>query len=175
MIVVKSPLRSLLTEILTFLGLSVVGAGIGGVLLIPTFMAIRQTATYGSSITSWTEFYASIQELIGGLAPFQDLVLNTHPGFYATSILAVMLVGGYIVSGKIPLKERVYGCFLFVFLMLSIWYAPLNFVWHGLHYPHVSVQRFGFVVPFVLAFMGWRFTDTEAASPASGAASEAGL
>ncbi|MBQ6042051.1 MAG: YfhO family protein [Oscillospiraceae bacterium] len=160
MIVVKSPLRSLLTEALTFLGLSVVGAGIGGVLLIPTFMAIRQTTTYGSSITNWTEVYSSIQELIGGLAPFQDIVLNSHPGFYATSILAVMLLGGYILSGKIPLKERVYGCFLFVFLMLSFWYAPLNFVWHGLHYPHVSVQRFGFLVPFVLAFIGWRFTDT---------------
>lgn len=160
MIVVKSPLRSLLTEALTFLSLSVVGAGISAVLLIPTFMTIRQTATYGSAVTSWTEFYASIQELIGGLSPFQDIVLNTHPGFYATSILAVMLVGGYLVSGKIPLKERLYGCFMFVFLMLSIWYAPLNFVWHGLHYPHVSVQRFGFLVPFVLAFIGWRFTDT---------------
>lgn len=160
MIVVKSPLRSLLTEALTFLGLSVVGAGIGGVLLIPTFMAIRQTTTYGSSITSWTELYASIQQLIGGLSPFQDIVLNSQPGFYATSILAVMLLGSYIVSGKIPLKERLYGCFMFVFLMLSIWYAPLNYVWHGLHYPHVTVQRFGFLVPFVLAFIGWRFTDT---------------
>lgn len=160
LIILKKPLRSLWRETLRFLGLSALGGGLSAVLLIPTFLALRTTPTYGSSITSWTEFYATVQEMIGGLSPFQYIVLNRHPGFFGAGILLVMLLGGYLISSRIPLRERLTGIALFLFLMLSIAYAPLNFVWHGLHYPNVTVQRFGFLVPFVLALTGWRYTET---------------
>ena len=160
LIVDQKPLRTWFAEALRFLGTSAVGAGIGAILLIPTALALQHTSTFGNTVTNWKEFYCSLPTLIGSLSSFLDLVLNTHPGFYASSILAVLLLGGYLVSEKLPLRERLCGLAVFLFIMLSIWYAPLNFVWHGLHYPHVSVQRFGFVIPFMLAFMGWRFTDT---------------
>lgn len=160
LIVDQKPLRTWFAEALRFLGTSAVGAGIGAVLLIPTALVLHQTSTFGDTVTNWKEFYCSIPMLIGSLSPFLDIALNTQPGYYASSILAVLLLGGYLVSEKLPLRERLCGLAVFLFIMLSIWYAPLNFVWHGLHYPHISVQRFGFLVPFVLAFMGWRFTDT---------------
>lgn len=159
-IILKKPLRSLWRETLRFLGLSALGGGLSAVLLIPTFLALRVTPTYGSSITSWTEFYATVQEMIGGLSPFQYIVLNQQPGFFSSGILLVMLLGGYLISGRIPMRERLTGAALFLFLMLSIAYAPLNFIWHGLHYPNMTVQRFGFLVPFVLALTGWRYTET---------------
>ncbi|MCQ2407778.1 MAG: YfhO family protein [Oscillospiraceae bacterium] len=160
LIILKKPLRSLWKETLRFLGLSALGGGLSAVLLLPTFLALRTTPTYGSSVTSWTEFYATLQEMIGGLAPFQYIVLNVHPGLFGSGILLVLLLGAYLISGRISLRERLSGTVLFLFLMLSIAYAPLNYVWHGLHYPHVTVQRFGFLVPFVLALIGWRYTET---------------
>lgn len=151
--------KALLLEIRNFLGFSVLAAMLAAVLLIPTAIALGSVGNvYGQSFHGWKETLSTIPQLLGQLVSFADPIINKEPANLGSSMLVVLLLFGYLTQSRIPLRERLYTGFVVVFLFLSCWWGPLNFAWHGFHYPHVTVERFGYLMPFVLAFAGWRFT-----------------
>ncbi len=160
LIVRKIPMKSLPKETGKFLGFSVLGASFSAVLLLTTAALLPQTSTAGERITDWTEVYGTLGGTIGQLVSFSKMTYNQHPANMACSILVVLLFAGYLTARRISLRERIYGGFVLIFMLVSLWYAPLSFVWHGFHFPHVTVDRFAYMVPMVLAFMGWRYMVT---------------
>ena len=161
----RIPRKQLLREAGRFLGFSLLAASFSAVILLPTAAMLSVTSTAGERITDWTEVYCTFGKMVGQLCSFSDIRVNQHPANVCSSIMAVCFLPGYLLSRRIPLRERLYGGALAAFLLVSLWYAPLSYVWHGFHFPHVTGDRFAFLLPMVLAYCGWRFTLTLTEQP----------
>lgn len=156
----RTPWKEVPKEFFKFIGLSVLSACIAAVVLMPTVLSMGATSNFTeTSFASldFTEFYASWQEMIAQLSTCVYPALNAHPANICSSMLAVLLIPAYMTTKRIPLGERIFGLFAAGFIWVSLWYAPLNFVWHGLRFPRVTVDRFAYLLPMVLCYMGWRF------------------
>ncbi len=156
----RTPWKEVPKEFFKFIGLSVLSACIAAVVLVPTVLSMGATSNFTeTSFASldFTEFYASWQEMIAQLSTCVYPALNAHPANICSSMLAVLLIPAYMTTKRIPLGERIFGLFAAGFIWVSLWYAPLNFVWHGLRFPRVTVDRFAYLLPMVLCYMGWRF------------------
>lgn len=159
LIVLKKPMRSVPRETARFLGLSVLSAGIAMVIMLPSVYSIGATSNFADSEFHWAEFYADLPHMVGQLVTGVFPRINAHPANIASSMLVVVTALGYMTTSSIKLRERLYTGFVALFIFVSLWYGPLSFVWHGFHYPFVTVDRFAYLLPMVLAFMGWRFTE----------------
>lgn len=159
LIVLDKSWREVPKELFKFLGLSVLAAGMAMILLLPSAAALRATSNFEETAFHWTEFYTDFVTLVGQMVPGVLEHINEQPADFAGSILLVLLALGYLTTPTIRLRERLYTFFVAAFIFVSLTYSPLNLLWHGMHYPFVTVQRFAYLMPLVLAFMGWRFTE----------------
>ncbi len=76
---------------------------------------------------------------------------NIFCGF-GTMILAVL----YLFCKRIPRRERVFSVLLLLFFAASFLFRPLDYIWHGFHFPNMLPHRFSFLWSFVVIFMAFR-------------------
>ncbi len=166
LIVLKKKRGSLLRETGRFFGSSLLAAGMGAVLLIPTACSLFAYSAPGDGFPSLNQTEFPLGAGIGRLASFTFPYLHIGMPNLSGSMLGVFLLFGYLTERRISLRERIVTGSIFAFLMLSLWYTPLNYIWHGFHTPHGFIHRFAHLVPLVLLFMGWRYTTSS--DPESG-------
>lgn len=160
LIILKKPIRSLPREAGRFFGCALLSGGMAAVVLVPLWFAIRSTGAALQSFPDLLTFPDSFVELLGRLVSFTYPVQHIGMPNLSCSMLSVLLFTGYLTAKRIPLRERLTIGGLLLFLLLSLWYPPLNYLWHGMHVPNGFIHRFAFLVPFVLLMAGWRFTET---------------
>ena len=158
LIVYRKPWREVPKEVFRFIFYSVMGACIAAVLLVPMVLGMQSSALFEDTSFHWTEFYLDFKTQLAQLATAVKPIVNDHPANTASSMVVVLCALGYLTAPRIQARERIYTALFAVFVFMSLWYSPLNLIWHGLHYPYVTVDRFSYILPMVLAFMGWRFT-----------------
>ena len=76
---------------------------------------------------------------------------NIFCGFF-TMILAVV----YLVTKRIPLRERIFTVLLLLFFGSSFLFRTLDYLWHGTHFPNMLPYRFSFLWSFTVIFMAFR-------------------
>ena len=160
LIILKKPMRSLPREAGRFFGSAMYAGGLAAVILIPLAFAVRTTGAAGQEMPDLLTFPDSIPALLGRLVSFTYPIQHIGLPNLSCSMLGVLLFTGYLTAKRIPLRERLTVGGLLVFLLVSLWYPPLNYLWHGMHIPNGFIHRFAFLVPFVLLMAGWRFTET---------------
>ncbi|MBQ8922584.1 MAG: YfhO family protein [Oscillospiraceae bacterium] len=156
--VLKKPVRTWPREAGRFLGHSLLAAGLGAVLLLPMAWTLHEYSAPGTGMPALTQTEFPLLQGFGRLVSFTYPFLHIGAPNLSGSMLGVLLLGGYLTERRIPLRERLLTAGLFLFLMLSLWYSPLSYLWHGFHTPHGFIHRFAHLVPLVLLFMGWRYT-----------------
>lgn len=161
LIVTKRPLKSLPREAARFFGGSLLAGGLAAVLLIPTAIALRSTTAAGMTFTGWDKVCEPLTLLFSVLVPFGRIRVNVHPVNFTAGFLPLLCCFGFLTERKIALRERICTCLLLLFLLVSLWWAPLNYAWHGFHEPRFTVDRFAYFVPLVLCYMGWRFSSVQ--------------
>ena len=165
LIVLKRPLSALPREAARFFGGSLLAGGLAAVLLIPTAAALRNTTAAGMTFSEWNVVYEPFTMLLAQLVPFGRLHINQHPVNFTAGFLPLLCCFGFLTARKIALRERLFAFALLLFLLVSLWWAPLNVVWHGFHAPRFTVDRFAYFVPLVLCYMGWRFVSVQEEAP----------
>ena len=160
LIVLKKSVTSLLREIGRFLGHSLLAAGMGAVLLIPMACTLYDSAAPDTGIPALTQTEFPFGALFGRMVSFTYPILHIGMPNLSCSMLAVLLIFGYLTAGQIPMRERIVTGAILALLMVSLWYSPLSWLWHGFHTPHGFIHRFAHLVPLVMMFMGWRCTVT---------------
>ena len=76
---------------------------------------------------------------------------NIFCGF-STLLLALL----FLFCRQIPLKERLYTLFLLIFFLASFVHRPLDYLWHGMHFPNMLPYRFSFLWCFTIIYMAYR-------------------
>ena len=160
LIILKKTKADLLRDAGRFFGHSLLAAGLGAVLLVPMACTLYESAAPDTGMPSLTQTEFAAGNILGRLVSFTFPILHIGTPNLSSSMLAVFLLFGYLTAKQIPIRERIFTGSVLAFLLLSLWYSPLNWFWHGFHTPHGFIHRFAHLVPLVLLYMGWRYTVT---------------
>lgn len=150
-------------KIWTFIWQSLLGAGLGAWLLLPTFFEITQSKGQ-YTVTNWhnkIEYnpLKIISKLIPGSFNF-DQMPSGQPNLFVGTI-CLLLVFVYFITRHIPIKERLCAGFISLFLLLSVCYEPLDLIWHAGQFPVWYPYRFSFVICFWLIILSARLLESE--------------
>ena len=156
--ILRRPLRTLPGEAGRFAGCSLLGGGFGAVFYLPMAFALRDTYATGEGFPALDETIVSYPGVLGRLLTNSEFHSHTLAPNIACGMLAVFLVGGFLTARRISVRERIAGLLMTALLTVSLWYVPLNYVWHGFHSTNGYPFRYAFLVPLVLCCIGFRYT-----------------
>lgn len=146
--------RSLLKNVLTFAGASLLSVGIAAFVLVPSAIAV--SASGSASDEAAQGFFAfNPLKLLSQLfyhANYDILSKDSLPLVYC-SVFTLLLLPLFFACKGIPARVKVAFGGLAGILSVSLWVSPLNFLWHGLHIPNKLPYRFAFVLVFTLLVM----------------------
>jgi uncharacterized membrane protein YfhO len=137
---------------------TILAAGCAAVLLLPTFLALRngQGGPNLSTVFDWQINF-----------PLLDLFTKTQPGSYDTlqnkgtpniycGILPLLLLPLYYGQQNILKREKFIYSALLVLLIFSFNFSNLDVIWHAFDRPDWFPHRYSFVFSFMLLFLALR-------------------
>ncbi len=148
----------LLRKGLRFALASIWGAAVAAVLLLPAFFGLFSTfSTTSETVPLYVSFYESVRDLITPLASFHaPAVMDGLPNITTAACLALFAFA-FFWAKNIPLKEKLCGFFLVLFLLFSMNFSVLNYFWHGMHFTNMIPYRFAFLFAFAVVVMAYRY------------------
>jgi len=141
---------------------SVLGVGIGGFMLLPAFYALQLTYSVNNVFPTTVQWYHKWPELFSNLLSYSEPTSREGLPNIATGMLALALIGVFIVSKGIKIREKIAAVFMLALLTVSMNMNILNFIWHGFHVTNQLPYRFSFMFSFVLATAAFRAYDVMA-------------
>ena len=135
---------------------SLLSGGVGAVLILPEYHALRFTTFTNIRFPSELKIYYNPLEIfsrhLSGIET--ETGLEHSPNIYC-GILIIFLVVLYASAKDIDLKEKICKLSLMLFFLLSFDVNMLNFIWHGLNYPDSLPARQGYLYIILLLTMGY--------------------
>ena len=137
-------------------------AGLAAPLLVPTIMDLAS----GKFVTDQNfaekyinfPFFALFGQLkngaYSGVLPIYDDAVNMPNIYCGYAALALAVV--FFLLRKISLREKLAAGALFLVLVCSFYFVPMNLVWHGMAYPNSYLYRYSFVMSFFLLYLAVR-------------------
>jgi len=151
-VVQKLTLPDFLRKLRLVIICSAIAAGLNGVIIVPAFSALKNVYSIRAS-SSTMLFYSSFFDILGNFIAFlPPTIIEGLPNLY-TGLISVMLVGLFIQSKKIALREKIVLTGIFIFLLLSTNTDFLYIMMHGFTYPNGYPARFSFLISFVLVII----------------------
>lgn len=137
-------------------GASVIGIGIGAVILLPAFFGLMLTNSVDNQFPQDITFYEPWLKMISAVIGFQAPTAKEGlPNFYC-GMFAVILLGVFIRSRKVKIREKIVTVIYLAFIIVSCNMNVLNYMWHGFHFTNMLPYRFSFLLSFVLLAAGYR-------------------
>jgi len=137
-----------------FLFSALLAAGCSAFLLLPTFLALKHS--YGSldlSIFRWGINFVLFDLLSKTqIGAYDTLRYAGLPNIYC-GLLTLLLASLYFLNDRISVREKLIYLGLLSFLILSMNFSNLNFMWHAFDRPNGFPYRYSFVFSFLLLFL----------------------
>lgn len=131
------------------------GVAMSAVLLLPVYLNLKNTYYMDSSWPKESVMYKPIMDVLTNLLPgIAPTVREGLPNIYC-GLVTVFLVIFYFSCKRISLRKRLLNCGMLVFLLLSMNWNQLDFLWHGLHFPNQLPFRYSFVFSFLMIGMAY--------------------
>ncbi len=129
-------------------------------MLIPTvFILGSSSATKGTFPTEFKFYFNIFDFLANHIASLEPTIRSSGetvlPNIYCGT-LTVILIPIYILSNKIPSKEKIASTVLLIIMFLSFNINYLNFIWHGFHFPNDLPYRQSFMYSFILVVLAFK-------------------
>ena len=109
------------------------------------------------------DFFSGLEAPLSGYAaalsntgPFTDpTTMEGLPNLFCgfSTLLLAML---YLFCRQVPLRQRLFTVFLLLFFLASFVHRPLDYLWHGMHFPNMLPYRFSFLWSFTIITMAYR-------------------
>ncbi len=145
--------KNLLRILPSFAVSSLLAGGLASLLLVPSYLALRNTRSVVNGENPGFRLYNNIISMLR--AHYME------SGFFRTSrnpgdvilycgVIVLFLAALFFTEKKFSKKQRIgYGVFL-GFLLLSFTFSPLNYLWHGFHNQNNVPNRFAFLYVLLL-------------------------
>lgn len=135
---------------------SVMGGALAAVVLLPAYYALQLTYSVNNIFPTTVQFYENWRTLAADLLSFHAPTAKEGLPNLACGVLPLALMGPFLRSGSIRIREKVAAILVLAFLLISCNCNVLNYIWHGFHFPNMLPYRFSFLFSFVLLTMGYR-------------------
>lgn len=137
-------------------GATVIGIGMGAVILLPAFLGLMLTNSVDNKFPQDITFYEPWLKMISAVIGFQEPTAKEGlPNFYC-GMFAVILLGVFIRSRKVKIREKIITVIYLAFIIVSCNMNVLNYMWHGFHFTNMLPYRFSFLLSFILLAAGYR-------------------
>jgi len=155
-IIQKIEPRDFLRKFALIAACSCLAIGLTAALTIPAFFSLRSTYTAASKFPSGITWFNSYADVLGNFIAFTPPTTKDGlPNLYC-GMVSVLLMGMYICSPKIPLREKIVHLATVFFLLLSCNMNVLDYIWNAFHYVNMIPFRFSFLLSFIMASMAYR-------------------
>ena len=149
----------LVQTLLRFALSSLAAGGMAAVLILPAYLALRLTPSAVNGGGPGVEWYSNLLSLLRlhlvDTAAYRTSYERGDAQLYCGVIL-LLLTALFFLNRRIPRRERItYGALL-GFMVVSMLFSPLNFLWHGLHLETGLPNRFAFLYLVLLCTLGHR-------------------
>lgn len=129
-------------------------------MLVPVLFVLgSSSATKGTFPTEFKFYFNIFDFLANHIASLEPTIRSSGdtvlPNIYC-GILTVMLMPIYILSNKIPSKEKIASTVLLIIMFFSFNINYLNFIWHGFHFPNDLPYRQSFMYSFMLVVLAFK-------------------
>ena len=157
-------LRSRLWRIAFF---TIIALGISAVVTGPALLSLRSTYSAVNKFPTKLSVNIAKEATVPGiLDALRQVIANSAalvpptsmtglPNIYC-GVVTVLLAAIYCCCRHVPVREKIFSCFLLAFFALSFIIRQLDYIWHGFHFPNMLPYRFSFLYSFVLLFMAYR-------------------
>lgn len=136
---------------------SLLAIGISAIILMPSFWGLDGTSIASERLPAM-EFYGSyattFQSFFLGM-PANGITFDREYANLFVTTFILLLVGIYFVTRSIPWGNKIRNFLFVAFLLFSMNFKPLNFIWHGMHEQTGIPNRFSFMVIFLLLLMAF--------------------
>ena len=137
-------------------GATLIGIGMGAVILLPAFLGLMLTNSANNQFPQNVTFYEPWLKMISAVIGFHEPTAKEGlPNFYC-GMFAVILLGVYLRSSKIKIREKIITAVYLAFIIVSCNMNVLNYMWHGFHFTNMLPYRFSFLLSFILLASGYR-------------------
>ncbi|MGL5438027.1 MAG: YfhO family protein [Lachnospiraceae bacterium] len=136
---------------------SLLAGGLSAAVLIPEIYALQMTASgdisFPKTVTQYFSVFDMIARHMGNVEI--EIGLDHWPNIYC-GVAVLMFFVLYLISHKIPKKEKTVYCILLLIFLASFSINVLNFIWHGFHFPNSLPSRQSYIYIFLLLLMCYR-------------------
>lgn len=148
---------------------SILAIGMTAFLELPAYMALQSTQSAINNFpqelefniadsTTWTGLFDALRQVAGNTNGGLALNLKDQfglPNLYCGIICSISLFL-FLTSKFIPIRERICGIGVLLFLSLSFIIRQLDYMWHGFHFTNMIPYRFSFLYSFVMLYIAYR-------------------
>ncbi len=138
---------------------SVIGICLGGVILLPAYKALQLTYGVNNQFPKTIKWEYKWQEIFGNLLSYNAPTTKEGLPNLACGMLAVILMGVFLFSAGIKMREKIAAVFMLALIAVSCNWNQLNFIWHGFHTTNQLPYRYAFIFSFVLVTAAYRAYD----------------
>ena len=126
------------------------------VVTLPAYLALGHTYSAGTSFPTEFKFYEPFTDIIGQFAYVSvPAVLEGLPNIYA-GMFSAMLIPAYAFSRRIGTREKVVSVSVLAFLIFSMNFNVLNYIWHAFHFVNMIPYRFSLFAVFIVVIMAYK-------------------
>lgn len=150
------PPRLLPGRTLAMAGCSLLGGALAAAVLLPAYYGLQLTYSINNVFPTMVQFYENWQTLLANLISYHAPTAKDGLPNLACGVLCLVLMGSFLRSGKIRIREKITAILVLAFLLVSCNCNILNFIWHGFHFPNMLPYRFSFLFSFVLLTLAYR-------------------
>ncbi|MGN1403563.1 MAG: YfhO family protein [Ruminococcus sp.] len=148
--------RQLPGRALAMAGCSLLGGALAAVVLLPAYYGLQLTYSVNNVFPTMVQFYENWQTLLANLISYHAPTSKDGLPNLACGVLSLVMMGPFLRSGKIRIREKIAAILVLAFLLVSCNCNVLNYIWHGFHFPNMLPYRFSFLFSFVLLTLAYR-------------------
>lgn len=146
--------KELIQKILLFALSSLIAGGLAAFMLFPYISSLKTISATGDSFTFYKNFNFNPLYFLANHFSLVDSIVFSSQDYYLPNISSgvavfVLLIAFYFNS-NIKLKYKLMATIFLVFLFISFFYVPLDFIWHGFHTPNDLPFRYSFIYVFLI-------------------------
>jgi len=150
-------IKAFIKKSFVFAGGVLLSAACSAWLLVPAFFDLMQGKIGGSNykpdfIINF-DFHDILSKLFVG--SYDSITNNGLPSIFC-GILIILLLGFYLASGEIRLKEKISSIIVIAILLLSFYFTKVDMAWHVFQYPNWFPYRYAFLFSFFIIMLAYR-------------------
>lgn len=138
---------------------SLIAGGGCAVLILPTYMSLRQSESMNENVfPNVVKFYMSLEEMLKasliGNTPIN--IADTQAGLNVyCGLLVLFCLILFLFNKNKSIKEKISYVVLTGILLFSFSFNQLNYIWHGFHQQNGLPNRFSFIYVALLLIMAY--------------------